>query len=106
MATAKKAEVKLEEGGFNNMPGKEQVLTMLELSGVEYSVVDLDAPAYWENANDTLVIAFERLEVWRLGEATSMAFAIWLAKFIEQNGCDEFDTYTIGKRTAMRFWWD
>lgn len=107
----KKAEIKLEEQQFNTMPGREKIEELLihhlgQNHISKFEIVDCQEFLFWENKNDTLVIAFKAEDIWRFGADASMHFAIKLAKFREECGADEFTTQQVGRQTIMRFWWD
>lgn len=94
------AEVKLAKGYFNNMPGRHEVIGMLDnyIGEKKYRIVDMNQD-YWQNDEATLVIEMKRSD-------GDMGTTVGLARFIAEANPDEFHTESKAKSIVMRIWWD
>ena len=103
-----KSEIKLDEQGFNEMPGRESVEEALKRVFKEaHKPVDIiEGESYWKNDHATLVIQIDEAEIWRFGEKESFGTAIALARMVQRMNVDEFDSIKVGGKTIIRFWWD
>lgn len=100
-----KAEIKLEWGGFNDMPGRLPVQRKLEKIAHGVKIVDTDKK-YWQNTYDTLVFQLDGAEVSRFGALEISESLEALAQLIHETRPDEVYTETKGSKKIYRLWWD
>lgn len=92
-----KSVIKLEEEGFNNFHGREEIESVIKELFYHVTPVDLDEEnhMYWQNDNATLVVEIESKE-------NVESFQMWM----EKCEADEFDTKRVQGKTIVRVWWD
>jgi hypothetical protein len=95
-------QAKLDQDGFNEMPGREQVINELTRLHIleQFEVADAKHK-YWQNESDTLVLKYN----------TSAPSLVWsqgmdLAKAAARLGADEIDYMHEDYELYVRIWWD
>lgn len=104
-----KSEVRLSEEEFNEMPGRANIMELIDAVFNQncYEVVDIvEGREYWKNNDDTLIIAVDREVVWQLGAKGSFNVALFLAQMIWQISVYEFQNTEVQDKMILRFWWD
>lgn len=100
-----KAEVKLDTGGFNNMPGRDEVTKHLEqIEGVE--IVDAEQQ-FWKNDDATLVFKIDCEDLRRFSANTIAEALVAIAELVHDTRPDEVHRARKGSGTIIfRLWWD
>jgi len=101
----KKAELKVTEDGFNEMPSRAVIETLLEPLKYGFRIVDTDKD-YWKNEQDTIVFEIDGNELYRYGGATIADTIIATNHFINMTHPDEVHTEKRGSKVVYRMWWD
>lgn len=92
--------IKLEE--FNSCPGKEAVAGELQKSGVfEYATVADTDIEFWQNADDTLVLAIpvsdQKVDAFKIAKFGELIYSL---------APDEYHVRKHGQVYYIRIWWD
>ena len=101
----RKGEMKATVDGFNEMPSKAVLETLLEKIQYGFRIVDTDKE-YWANAEDTLVFEIDGEELYRFGGKTIADTLVAVGDFINKTRPDEVDTVQRGAKVVYRMWWD
>lgn len=96
------SEIKTDERGYNNMPSREEIYTMVTKMLPEAKWMD-SPKAYWQNGSDTVALAIDTDELSTRGAAKIMKN---INDLRTKSMADEFDIEQDGGMVIIRIWWD
>ena len=101
-----KAEIRIGEEGFNDMPSKAVIEALLEKIEYGLKIIDLPDKSYWQNCRDTIVFQIDGDEVNRFGGKAIADTIFATNQLIAMSHPDELHNERKGAKVIYRLWWD